>query len=156
MKRTSKTLLSLMAVLAVSATAQNLSTSSGSLANELLKAQNQIMLAVPAVASKEVAEALRVAALERGVKVFVMVDQSRVRAPSSYTVGLSMLPGVAVKIYRGLNSHTAIIDNHTLLRGGGLGNGSGFTLTRQAGEVAKEYSRLLSLWNLNPRVWKWN
>lgn len=148
-----KTLL--LTLVALSAQAQN-PNPPGSLTTVLLQAQTQIMLAAPALASKEVAEALRIAALERGIKVFVMVDKSRVQAPSSYTVGLSLLPGIAIKIYQGLNNHVAIVDNHTLIRGGALGSGGSYTVSRDKGEVAREYNRLLSLWNLNPRVWKWN
>lgn len=83
----------------------------------LLAATSEVMLVTPALRSKDVAESLRKAATERGVRVFLLADVRFLNDGGSFLGGLSMTPGIQVRLLRGLNNSRATIDRQVTLSG---------------------------------------
>lgn len=65
---------------------------------QLDRANEQMLMMAPSVFSKPIAEAVRRAAAERGVQVFVLVSPAWVEAPGSYIASLALLGGVQVRL----------------------------------------------------------
>lgn len=65
---------------------------------QLDRAHEQMLLLAPSLFSRPVAEAVRRAAAERGVAVFVLVAPAWVEAPGSYVASLALLSGVQVRL----------------------------------------------------------
>jgi hypothetical protein len=83
----------------------------------LYTASSEILVISPSIRSKDVAEALRKSALERGVTIFVIADVRLVDEPAGYLGGLSLLKNVHVRLVQGLTSSRAIIDRSILVSG---------------------------------------
>jgi phosphatidylserine/phosphatidylglycerophosphate/cardiolipin synthase-like enzyme len=66
--------------------------------SQLDRANVQLLVVAPSVFSKPTAEAIRRAAAERGVQVFVIVSPRWVEAPGSYVASLSLIEGVQVRL----------------------------------------------------------
>lgn len=81
-------------------------------------ATREILLTVPSVRSRDVAEGLRRAALERGARVFVLADVSLVQEPSGYLAGLSLVKNIQVRLLRGVSVYRAVVDRSVLVSGG--------------------------------------
>lgn len=67
-------------------------------AEQLGRAQQQLLLVTPTLLSKPVAEAVRRAVAERGVEVFIVTSQALVAAPGSFAMSLALLPGVQIRL----------------------------------------------------------
>ncbi len=81
-------------------------------------ATQEILLVVPSLRSKEVADSLRRAATERGTVVYILADASLIEERASYLPGLSLLKGnVQVRLLRGLRTGQAVVDRKLLLSG---------------------------------------
>jgi hypothetical protein len=80
-------------------------------------ATGEILLVVPSLRSKEVADGLRRAATERGTTVFVIADASLVEERAGYLPGLSLLKNIQVRLLRGVRSSQAVVDRQLLLSG---------------------------------------
>jgi sugar-specific transcriptional regulator TrmB len=83
----------------------------------LYTASREILIISPSLRSKDIAEALRKSALERGVTIFVIADALLVDEPAGYLGGLSLLKNVHVRLVQGLTSSRAIIDRTILVSG---------------------------------------
>ncbi len=83
----------------------------------LLAATSEVTLVTPALRSKDVAENLRKAAVERGVRVFLLADVRFLNDGGSFLGGLSLTPGIQVRLLRGLNDSRATIDRQVTLSG---------------------------------------
>lgn len=83
----------------------------------LLAATSEVTLVTPALRSKDVAESLRKAAVERGVRVFLLADARFLSDGGSFLGSLSMTPGIQVRLLRGLNDSRATIDRQLILSG---------------------------------------
>ncbi len=83
----------------------------------LYTASREILLISPSLRSKDVAEALRKSAVERGVTIFVIADARLINEPSGYLGSLSFLENVHVRLVQGLTSSRAIIDRSILVSG---------------------------------------
>lgn len=83
----------------------------------LYSASREILIVSPSIRSKDVAEALRKAALERGVTIFVIADARLVGEPAGYLSGLSLLENVHVRLVQGLTSSRATIDRTIVVSG---------------------------------------
>lgn len=66
--------------------------------SQLGRANAQLLVVAPSVFSKPTAEAIRRAAAERGVQVFVIVSPRWVEAPGSYVASLSLIEGIQVRL----------------------------------------------------------
>lgn len=73
-------------------------TTAQQVAAQVSRAHEQLLLVTPSVSSKPLAEAVRHAAAERGVQVFIVVAPAWVEAPGSYTASLALLDGVQVRL----------------------------------------------------------
>ena len=73
-------------------------TTSEQVVAQLDRAHDQLLLLAPSLFSKPVAEAVRRAAAERGVQVFILVAPAWVEAPGSYVASLALLGGVQVRL----------------------------------------------------------
>ncbi len=73
-------------------------TTAQQVAAQLGRAHEQLLLVTPSVSSKPLAEALRRAAAERGVQVFIVVAPAWAEAPGSYVASLALLEGVRVRL----------------------------------------------------------
>lgn len=89
--------LALLLLTSVWAQPQSLSDAQ-QVAAQLGRAQEQLLLVTKSVSSKPLAEALRRAAAERGVRVFIVVAPASVEAPGSYVASLALLGGVQVRL----------------------------------------------------------
>lgn len=67
-------------------------------ATQLGAATEQLLVMVPTVRSAEIADALRKAAAERGVKVYLIVSAQYVEEPGAFVVALSFLDNVYVRL----------------------------------------------------------
>jgi hypothetical protein len=85
--------------------------------NVMYAATGEILLVIPSLRSKEVAEGLRLAATERGTNVFVIADAALVGERAGYLPGLSLLKNVQVRVLRGVRSSQAVVDRKLLLSG---------------------------------------
>jgi hypothetical protein len=85
--------------------------------NVMYSATQEILLVVPGLRSKEVAEGLRRAAVERGTTVFILADASLIEERASYLPGLSLLENVQVRLLRGVRSSQAVVDRKLVLSG---------------------------------------
>lgn len=65
---------------------------------QLGRAHDQLLIMTPGLYSKAVAEALRRAAAERGVEVFIVVSPAWAEAPGSYVASLALVSGVQVRL----------------------------------------------------------
>lgn len=80
-------------------------------AAQLGAATEQLLVMTPAVRSFDLAEALRRAATERGVRVFLLVSPTFVDAGDSFVPALAVLPNVQTRL--------ALIDRAFVVAGGG-------------------------------------
>lgn len=78
---------------------------------QLGRAHEQLLIVAPSLFSKPIAEALRRAAAERGVQVFVLVSPAWVEAPGSYVASLALLDGVQVRLAE-TDRRFAVVDMH--------------------------------------------
>lgn len=89
--------LALLVLTSAWAQPQPLSTAQ-QVAAQLGSAREQLLLVTPSVSSKPLAEAIRRAATERGVQVFIVVAPAWAEAPGSYVASLALLDGVQVRL----------------------------------------------------------
>lgn len=82
-------------------------------ATQLGAATEQLLVMAPAVRSFELAEALRRAAAERGVRVFLLVSPAFVDAGDSFVPALAVLPNVQTRL--------ALVDRAFVVAGRGEG-----------------------------------
>lgn len=82
-------------------------------AAQLGAATEQLLVMAPAVRSFELAEALRQAAAERGVRVFLLVSPAFVDAGDSFVPALAVLPNVQARL--------ALVDRAFVVAGRGEG-----------------------------------
>ena len=94
--------------------AQVLSTSAD-VVQTLGAASQEVMLAAPLLRSKEVADALRIALVERGVPVFILAPAEGVEDPASYLMSLA-LTGASVGVAP-VDEAFIIIDRTVLVQG---------------------------------------
>ena len=78
-------------------TAQKALDTTDAVAEQLSLATEQILVVTPSLRAEAVAEALRAAAVERGVAVFIVTLPSTVEAPGSYAPSLALLPNVQIR-----------------------------------------------------------
>lgn len=98
MRRTKMLLSSLLPGLFTCVFAQTPLPDASAVAEQLGRAQQQLLLVTPTLLSKPVAEAVRRAVAERGVEVFVVTSPASVAAPGSYAMSLALLPGVQIRL----------------------------------------------------------
>jgi hypothetical protein len=92
-------------------------TTSQEVGATLLAATSEVMIVTPALRSKDVAEGLRKAAVERGVRVFLLADVRFLNDGGSYLNGLSLTPGIQVRLLRGVGASRATVDRQLTLSG---------------------------------------
>lgn len=80
-------------------------------------AQQQVVVTVPRLESPTVANALRLAATQRGIQVYLLVEQRHVLHPASYTAALSLLPRINVFLTRAVTQPLILIDQQLTIRG---------------------------------------
>lgn len=85
--------------------------------NALYTSSRQIVIVIPSIRSKAIAEGLRRAAVERNVRIFILADAYQVSEATSYIPSLSLLPGVSVKVLTGVRQSQAVMDGQVLLEG---------------------------------------
>jgi hypothetical protein len=85
----------------------------------LFSATKEIMIIAPSIRSKAVADAIRRAAVDRGVTIYILADAAFITEPAGYLGGLSRLPKVQVKLMRGIpdNEVKAVIDRQVIVQG---------------------------------------
>lgn len=86
-------------------------------AQSIWSAQQQVVLMAPNLSSRTVAEALRIAVTERGVRVFILCHPHSVNQPSSFLAALSLLPNVSIRLYSPIGGEWILLDQHTLIQG---------------------------------------
>lgn len=79
--------------------------------------ERNVTLVAPSLRSRDVADALRRAARDRGVRVFLLVDQGATLDPGGYVGALSLAPNVQVRVLRGVTEEYAVLDARAVLRG---------------------------------------
>lgn len=77
----------------------------------------EILLVAPSVRSKEVADGLRRAAVERGTPIFIIADASLAGERAGFLPGLSLLGNVQVRLLRGVVQPSAVVDRKLLISG---------------------------------------
>ena len=95
-------------------------------ASQLERANEQLLVLAPNVFSKPTAEAIRRAAAERGVRVFVLVSPAWVEAPGSFVASLSLIEGVQVRLAE-VERRFVVVDTGGaafVIEGGLVGEGS--------------------------------
>ncbi|PNY79675.1 hypothetical protein [Deinococcus koreensis] len=92
-------------------------TTSQQVGASLYEATSEVLLVTPTLRSKDVAEALRRAAVERGVRIFLIADGRYVNEGASYLASLSLTPGIQVRLVRGLEASRATIDRQMTVSG---------------------------------------
>lgn len=92
-------------------------TQSQQVAELIQLAQQQIVVVVPRLESPTVANALRLAATQRGIPVYLLVEHSHVLHPASYTAALSLLPRIQVRLTRQVPQPLILIDQKISIRG---------------------------------------
>lgn len=80
-------------------------------------ATSHVLLVSPTFYSRPVADAIRRAAVERGVTVQILVEASHVEDPAAYLAGLSRLPRVEVQVVQRVQDAALLSDGRYLLRG---------------------------------------
>lgn len=145
--------LMLVTLLFTTAEAQNYQrlVSAQDVAERLQGVRVQLLYVTPVIENKAIAEAIRRAAVERGVKVYLLVAPDFVEAPGSYTASLAALEGVRVRMAQ-VERSFAILDVEeaaVVLEGSLLGSGSASFLQRASyavneGEVMAERSGLFA------------
>lgn len=80
-------------------------------------ATRHVLLVSPTLYSRPVADAIRRAAVERGVTVQIPAEAARVEDPAAYLAGLSRLPRVEVQLIGRVNDAALVSDGCYLLRG---------------------------------------
>ena len=88
-------------------------TTPAAVAVQVGAATEQLLVMAPAVRSFELAEALRRAAAERGVQVFLLVSPAFVDAGDSFVPALAVLPNVQTRL--------ALVDRAFVIAGWGEG-----------------------------------
>ncbi len=83
----------------------------------LYTASREILIVTPSIRSKDVAEALRKTAVERGIAIFVIADARLINEPAGYLSGLSLLEKIQVRLVQGLTSSQALIDRNVMISG---------------------------------------
>ncbi len=107
--------LILMASLAV---AQPVTLTAEEVVSSVEAAREEILLWAPAVTSAGVQQALREAALQRGVLVFVLIDARSAWAPASYAPSLAITGEVKVNLSAGeAEGATLVIDRTIVIEG---------------------------------------
>lgn len=117
--------------------------------------RTQLIYVTPVVEDEVIAEAIRRAAVERGVKVFLLLTPELVEAPGSYAASLATLEGVQIRLAQ-VDRSFAILDVEeasVVLEGSLLGSGSA-TFREQTsyamteGQVVSDRSALFgSVWD---------
>jgi hypothetical protein len=121
--------------------------------NALYTSSREIVMVVPSIRNKAIAEGLRRAAVERNVRIFILADAYQVSEATSYIPSLSLLPGVSVKVLRGIRQTQAIMDSQVLLEGPLLYDISGPLETRNTVADTSPYrARAAAAWF--SRNWK--
>jgi hypothetical protein len=121
--------------------------------NALYASSRQIVIAIPSIRNKAVAEGLRRAAVERNVRIFILADAYQVSEATSYIPGLSLLPGVSVKVLTGLRQSQAVMDGQVLVQGPLLYDISGPLETRDTiADTNPYHTRAAAAWF--SRNWK--
>lgn len=92
-------------------------TQSQQVAELIQLAQQQIVVAVPRLESPTVANALRLAATQRGIPVYLLVEHNHVLHPASYTAALSLLPRIQVRLTRQVPQSLILIDQKVSIQG---------------------------------------
>jgi hypothetical protein len=77
----------------------------------------EILLVVPSVRSKEIADGLRRAATERGTPIFILADVSLIEERAGYLPGLSLIKNVQIRLLRGVQTSQAVVDRKLLIAG---------------------------------------
>jgi hypothetical protein len=77
----------------------------------------EILLVAPSVRSKEIADGLRRAAVERGTPIFILADVRFVEERAGYLPGLSLVKNVQVRLLRGVPISQATVDRKLLISG---------------------------------------
>lgn len=80
-------------------------------------ATSHVLLVSPTLYSRPVADAIRRAAVERGVTVQILVEASHVEDPAAYVAGLSRLARVEVRVVQRIQDAALLSDGRYLLRG---------------------------------------
>lgn len=80
-------------------------------------AARSVTVTAPSIRSREVADALRRAAVERGANVFILADDRYVREPAGFLSALSLVPGIQVRLVRGVSQSWVIVDGKVALAG---------------------------------------
>lgn len=120
-------------------------------------AQTQFLVVAPTLADREIADALRRAAVERGATVFVVASPEQVEASYSYLPSLALLDDVRIRL--GQVSRSFIVagsDSAFLLEGiriataADVSNGPDTYLSSDPVLVAERTRLFASLWNAAP------
>lgn len=77
----------------------------------------EILLVTPSVRSKDVADGLRRAAVERGTPVYIIADAALVGERAGFLPGLSLVKNVQVRLLRGLTQSSAVVDRKLMISG---------------------------------------
>ena len=77
----------------------------------------EILVVTPSVRSKDVADGLRRAAVERGTPVYIIADAALVGERAGFLPGLSLVKNVQVRLLRGLTQSSAVVDRKLLISG---------------------------------------
>jgi hypothetical protein len=103
--------------LAVAQTSQRVVQDTETLKKILQVSRSELLLTVPSLRQKSVAEAIHNAATQRGAKVFLLVDDRWVAEPASYLGGLSLTKNVHIRLLHGVAQSWAVVDRQVLIRG---------------------------------------
>ena len=115
--------------------------------NALYASSRQIVIAIPSIRSKAIAEGLRRAAVERNVRVFILADAFQVSEATSFIPSLSLLPGVSVKVLTGIRQSQAVMDGQVLVQGPLLYDISGPLETRDTiADTNPYHTRAAAAW----------
>ncbi len=115
--------------------------------NALYASSRQIVIVIPSIRNKAVAEGLRRAAVERNVRIFILADAYQISEATSFIPSLSLLPGVSVKVLTGVRQSQAVMDGQVLVQGPLLYDISGPLETRDTVADTNPYhTRAAAAW----------
>jgi hypothetical protein len=107
----------LLALAAGSALAQG-SLTAEEVTRSIAAAREEVLLRAPALTSAAVQQALRDAALERGIPVFIVIDAGSAWTPASYAPSLALAGGVILRLAPGVSETSfLVIDRSYVVEG---------------------------------------
>lgn len=132
--------------------------SSSAVADALNGAREQVLLLSPSVSNREVAEALRRAAVERDVKVFMVVSPEHVEEGGSFVASLAALDNVRVRLavvdraFALVDAAGAafVIEGGALSEGGGQFDAQEGYATRDSDVIADRGGLFNDVWGVAP------